>query len=208
MAESRRRRSPIPPKLGEKKLKDLTAGEMREVINSLVPRDEMHAGIQFLNLLLDKKGIPGVIAFVEKAKKILDEEGKLLDYDFDASEKELLKKAWPDLMARRNALGIIGAAVSGAIFAGVAGIDSAVTAKKIMNPPPAPPPQAQGVLEQAQELAHRYAYPVAEIMIGAVLMNEGVENWRKEKLEGVANAVADLAEAAKKQQQQKESPAP
>src|SRR5262245_61930359 len=99
-----------------KRISELSVDEMRQVINELAPKDEMHAGVRFLNLLLDEKGVPGVIDFVEKGHTILDEEGKLLDYDFVTDlEKSLLKRSHPNAFDRRTFLHTIGWGVAGSV---------------------------------------------------------------------------------------------
>jgi hypothetical protein len=99
-----------------KEVSQLSVEEMQHVISGLSPRQEMHSGVRFLTLMLQEKGVQGVVDFVEKGHKILDEEGKLLDYDFvTETEKRLLKGSRPNMLDRRTFLHTAGWGVAGGV---------------------------------------------------------------------------------------------
>ncbi|HEY4359572.1 MAG TPA: hypothetical protein VGN17_01320 [Bryobacteraceae bacterium] len=177
-----------------KRVGQLSSDEMRKVISELSPEREMHAGVRLLNLLLEDQGVLGVIGFVEKGHIILDEEGKLLEYDFVTDlEKRLLKRSHPNIFDRRTFLHTVGWGVAGAV--GIPYYSSEIGDKLWLR-------FRQN--EHDNALAHihgwigRYLVPGAELLISASLLNEMVVNWRETKLEEVSNVVAEAVEVFRK----------
>jgi hypothetical protein len=176
--------------LYRRRVGELSVDEMRRVIRELSPKGEMHAGVRFLELLLEEKGVAGVIDFVEKGHRILDEEGKLLDYDFVTDfEKRLLKRSHPNALDRRTFLHTIGWGVAGGI--GIpyyaSEISDGLWLRFRGN-------ERNNVFARIHEWIGRYLLPPAELLISAALVNEMVVNWRETKLEEVSNAVAEAVE--------------
>jgi hypothetical protein len=189
----------------EKSIGDLTKEEMKELILSLRPKEDMHAGVRFLLVLLEEKSTQGVIDFVSKMSAILDKEGKLLDYDFDGREKEILKgKAAPPIISRRTFLRSTAWTASGAVFAahGALGlvdqlggyIDKATAPTLGKEETQTEKIQRRAAIKSAYDFIGTHLMNTANILVGAALVNEGVEKWREAKLEQVANAIAELAE--------------
>ncbi len=182
--------------LYSKRLRELSVQEMRRVIRGLSPKDEMHAGVRFLDLMLEEKGVDGVVEFVQKGHKILDEEGKLLDYDFVSDfEKRLLKRSHPNVLDRRTFLHTVGWGVAGGV--GVPYYSSDI-ASKIWARFVDRNSQASNVFARTHDWIGRYLVPPAEVLISASLVNEMVVNWRETKLEEVSNAVAEAVEEFRK----------
>ncbi len=180
--------------LYRRRISELSVDEMRKVINELSPKGEMHAGVRFLNLLLDEKGVAGVIDFVEKGHIILDEEGKLLDYDFVTDlEKRLLKRSHPNFFDRRTFLHTIGWGVAGGIglpyYSSEIGNELWVRFRQN---------ERDNVFAHIHTWIGRYLVPSAELLISASLVNEMVINWRETKLEEVSNAVTEAVEVFRK----------
>ncbi len=182
--------------LYSKHLRELSIDEMRQVIRSLSPKDEMHAGVRFLMLMLEEKGVEGVVEFVEKGHKILDEEGKLLDYDFVSGlEKRLLRRSHPNVLDRRTFLHTVGWGVAGGV--GVPYYSSDIAAKlwtRFVDRNS----QVDNFFARTHDWIGRYFVPPAEVLISASLVNEMVVNWRETKLEEVSNAVAEAVEEFRK----------
>ena len=172
----------------------LSFEEMRKVINELSPQREMHAGVRFLNLLLEEKGVLGVIDFVEKGHIILDEEGKLLEYDFVTDlEKRFLKRSHPNVFDRRTFLHTIGWGVAGGV--GIPYYASEIGDKLFLR---FRQNEHDNVFARIHGYVGRYLVPGAELLISASLVNEMVVNWRETKLEEVSNAVAEAVEVFRK----------
>ena len=189
-------RNTPPP--ASKTLDELTPEEMRDVIYRLVPKREMHAGIKFLNLLLKRDGVSGIVTFVKKASQILDKEGMLLGYDFDGYEELLKQSQTAVLRNRRNFLLTVGAATSGAIFLtdGVVSLGDNIAANLSPAPTPQSSPQVtrRNLFSRVREVIGGYPAAAAEALIGSVLVYEGIDKLEELKLKQVANAVAELAE--------------
>jgi len=177
-----------------RRIGQLSVDEMRKVINELSPNSEMHAGVRFLNLLLEERGVVGVIDFVEKGHIILDEEGKLLEYDFVTDlEKRFLKRSHPNIFDRRTFLHTIGWGVAGGV--GIPYYSSEIGDKLWLR---FQQNEGDNVFAHIHGWIGRYLVPAAELLISASLLNEMVVNWRETKLEEVSNAVAEAVEVFRK----------
>jgi hypothetical protein len=177
-----------------RRIGQLSIDEMRKVINELSPNREMHAGVRFLNLLLEERGVVGVIDFVEKGHIILDEEGKLLEYDFVTDlEKRFLKRSHPNIFDRRTFLHTIGWGVAGGV--GIPYYSSEIGDKVWLR---FHQNEGDTVFAHIHGWIGRYLVPAAELLISASLVNEMVVNWRETKLEEVSNAVAEAVEVFRK----------
>ncbi len=155
----------------------------------------MHAGVRFLQLLLEERGVHGVIEFVERGHKILDEEGKLLDYDFISDlEKRLLRRSHPNILDRRTFLHTVGWGIAGGVGVPYYSADIASRLWKRF----VAPDQADNLFARTHDWIGRYLVPPAEVLISASLVNEMVVNWRETKLEEVSNAVAEAVEEFRK----------
>jgi hypothetical protein len=187
-----------------KPLGELTAVEMKQLIESLRPKEDMHAGVRFLLVLLEEEGPQAVIRFVDKMAAILDKEGKLLNYDFQDRENDILKgKTSPSLVSRRTFLRSTAWTASGAVFAahGAAGLIDQIGGyiHQATKAPLGKDDTAKEAIQRRSAAKHVYDFigdhvmNTANILVGAALINEGVEKWREAKLEQVANAVAEIA---------------
>lgn len=184
-----------PTPYDSKTLGELTPDELRAVISALTPDEDLHTGKIFLLKLLERSGVGGVVAFVEKMHGVLDKEGKLEEYDFDKAETALLKECRPNMLSRRRFLTTIGYGAGGATLIAYGGMNIAdnIISK---DPPPADATTSRrGLFGEIKKGFGKWAVPIfAEIGIGAALINEVVKDWREAKLEEVANAVAEMAE--------------
>ena len=173
------------------------------VITNLRPRSEVYTGITFLKKLLDSKGAEGVLDFVKRASVALDEEGSLdLAFDFNNVEKEIFKESRPN-MSRRNFLHTIGYAVPGAVFGayGAASIGDRVI-KKLSGDKSQDetPTSRRNFLGAAKDVTGELPMDIANLFIGAALINEGYEKWIEIKLEQIAGAVSLMDERIKTEQ--------
>ncbi len=182
--------------LYSKRLREISAEEMRQVIRNLSPKDEMHAGVRFPRSDAGGERGGGRCRVCRKGDtKILDEEGKLLDYDFVSDfEKRLLKRSHPNVLDRRTFLHTVGLGVAGGV--GVPYYSTDIASKiwtRLVNPN-----QTNNFFARTHDWIGRYLVPPAEVLISASLVNEMVVNWRETKLEEVSNAVAEAVEAFRK----------
>ncbi|MFO0388101.1 MAG: hypothetical protein ACK502_00055 [Alphaproteobacteria bacterium] len=185
--------------IAQKKLGELTPDEMVLVIDSLKPKNQLYAGIRFLKILLKRRGVGAVVECVEKIHKILDEEGKLQDYDLEGYE-DIFKDSRLNVHSRRNFLHTLGWGIPGAIVTvnGLAKLgDLVVSSVQEKTPddetpaPPQPEPKSN-VFRGVDHWIHDNLGPVEYTIIGAALLNECVEKWKEIKLEQVANAIAEM----------------
>jgi hypothetical protein len=184
--------------LDQKKLGELTKGEMHLVINNLKPKAQLHTGIRFLNILLERRGVKAVIECVEKIHRVLDNEGKLLDYDLEGYE-DIFRSAHLNVMTRRNFLHTLGWGIPGAIttVGGIAKIlDQTVTSVSDNHPSTQTSARNEETnpFRKTHEWIDHNLAGAEYTIIGLALMNECVEKWKEIKLEQVANAIAEVAE--------------
>ena len=200
----------------KKPFRDYSEDEVRNVILNLEPpRHHTQAGIHFLLLLLEEKGVDGVADFMDEASEILDHEGKLLDYDFKGDNQNIVKRARiGKLMHRRTFLETSAWGIGGTICLINGGLQVASLALKTIN----------GMMKESEESkhntgAHRHDElewmehkleaikersennlgPIENIVIGAALVYEDIKESREKKYEQISNAVAELADFIRKE---------
>lgn len=181
--------SPIP----------ISRERMRAMIDGLRPKSEVQTGITFLTKLLDSQGVEGVVNFVKKASTALDEEGSLdLAFDFTDVEKEIFAESRPN-MSRRNFLHTIGYAVQGVVFGtyGTASLANRLSKKLSGDISEEPKSSRRGFMGMAKDTIGEVPMDIANIFIGAALINEGAEKWAEIKLEQIADAISILDEQIK-----------
>ncbi|MDX2113849.1 MAG: hypothetical protein SFW63_09000 [Alphaproteobacteria bacterium] len=182
---------------------------LEDVIKNLRPKSEVYTGITFLKKLLDSKGPEGVLDFVKRASVALDEEGSLdLAFNFNDVEREIFKESRPN-MSRRNFLHTIGYAVPGAVFGayGAASLGNRAI-KKITGEKSddTPPTSRRNFLGLVKDVTGEIPMDIANLFIGAALINEGYEKWVEIKLEQIADAVSLLDERIKTESKSSSSP--
>lgn len=173
----------------------VTAEQLEHLIANLRPKGEVYTGITFLQKLLKSRGVDGVIAFVNKASHALNKEGSLdLAFDFDEVEKEIFNESRPN-MSRRNFLHTVGYVIPGAVF-GAYGATS--LAERVTSQRPSKPASSastrRSFLSIVKDSLDAIPMDIANITIGAALINEGAEKYAEIKIEQIADAVSVLDE--------------
>lgn len=174
-------------------------------------REPTFAGRQFFERLLEKRGVEGVVIFLAKASEALDKaDGLDLELNFDETELTLFKQCWPNLMERRTFLLSGGCVLTGGAFGALGAVGTTRDALETVDalrgiPAPkkhADPHDRYPWLTWAEDVISKHINPPAEVLIGAVLIQEGVDKWVELKLEQVADSVELLSEMMQKQQAQ------
>jgi hypothetical protein len=185
---------------------ELTRERLEEMISDLHPKREVASGIRFLMGLLKEKGVKGVLGFVAKASNsLIKSDGLDLAYDFAPLEKEIFNKSRLNIMDRRNFLRTAGWIIPGAISLtnGAAKFGDQATRifssseashndQKLKESTP-----ERNVFEHTSNFIEKNLIGLEYSLIGAALINEGLEKWIEIKLEQVADAVVQLDEGVK-----------
>ncbi|MDE3060281.1 MAG: hypothetical protein KGJ06_04660 [Pseudomonadota bacterium] len=178
------------------------------MIDALAPSSEMHTGKRLLREILKARGVEGVLEYVKKTVKILDEEDGLKLHHFDPQELQFFKKIRLNLMTRRNFLETAGwggpaiyALSQGTFKALGKGYDFIQWLEG-----KSPPAQEHAVedsknpFDRLSERTEHHLGVLEYLLIGAALLNEAAEKWLEIKLEQVARAVDELDDELKHQQ--------
>jgi hypothetical protein len=166
------------------------------MIEALEPKEDVYTGIKFFKLLLQSRGVKGVMDFLNKAKKALDDgDGLDLTYDFDTIERSIFNRSRPNLLSRRGFLRTIAWQIPGTVYLGE-GILGALDNVARMDTQAGTPAH-----NNSNEPSNGFAMAkdalgatdfITDTLIGGALVYEGHENKLEMKLEQIADAVSAL----------------
>ncbi len=176
------------------------------MIDALAPTSEMHTGKKLLRGILKVRGVDGLLDYIKKTVKILDEEDGLKKRHFDDMELQLFKKVRLNLMTRRNFLETVGwggpavyALAQGSLQSLSKGYDFIQWLEGKQTSATKETEEGGNPFDHASRATeHRFGV-VEYLLIGAALLNEAAEKWLEIKLEQVALAVDELDNELKRQ---------
>jgi hypothetical protein len=185
----------------DKKVKDLSINDMRIIIHSMRRTADADAGAKMMEFILDRKGVAGVVEFVEWGQKILDNTGMILKSDFlpiDGSEptkeeKKMLRSATPGLSRRSflfNVAPWCAVAATGAVHS-AAGMLEDLAGQATGDQTASGPKNIFGKIRQ--EIDNKGGYPLE--MIGSVsLAYLAINDWNDDKYQQISNGVAEIGQ--------------
>lgn len=162
-----------------------------DIIKGLSPSRELYAGKDFLRMMVEKKGVNATIEFVNKIIDILDdEEGLNHNIDFNEDEIKLFKKAKFNYLTRRNFLQTVAWTICGTgflIYGMLETIQNFTEYFGIIKP--AVVDSGDNIIHTLTTLSAKHILPLAEVICGVALINEGYEKLIEYKLDQIARAV-------------------
>jgi len=169
---------------------------VRSIIEALSPESELGHGKKFLLKLLDRKGVVGVEAFIDKALEAVDEDGKL-DYarNFDLDEKavfDAVRLPKRHGITKRQMWMGLGATVATGFIAESA-VDGAVAATgvgKVEEPEEVDP--ARRMLQQVHRFTADVVAPISLAGIGFHILNDMQIEKARITAEDIAEKVAHI----------------
>jgi len=175
-------------------------GELRHMIENLRPDREMYAGKNFLLGILNSRGVGGLDKTTNKLSKALSENGELdIPHDFDVVEKEIFKKTALRLWHRKEFLTTIAWSIPGAILALKTPLDIHAVAT---DNEPSNPDDPHATVHKTHNVM-KFLSLASEIPLAAALVYEGIRHDREMRLEHIADAVSELTDRIKQEQQRK-----
>jgi hypothetical protein len=167
-------------------------------------RDEMHVGVDFLKLMLERYGRDAVIQCVERLNKELKDGSPLEEYDFldktdgPIDELALLSKAQrrslnltdrKTRMTRRDFFETVGWSALATFWAGSGGIHTGDDIASQLNLRPKEKHAGQSTISRIAE----HGEGPADILLSVTVSHYVAGYWQKMKLEHVANAIDEMA---------------
>lgn len=180
-------------------LRNVDYTQMKQFIEGLRPDSELFSGRKFFQSLLKRKGLAGVLDFIERAVKALDEQSELDPfYNFTSAEREIFNHIAVKLWSRRAMLSLIPGAYFVAVEGALGAEGMARTGNEIATGEDLPPHSRNGRL--VRDMLHYSSGAAIAIVVGNE-MHELVRNW---KLEQVGDAVHELHQQLPPHQQTRE----
>ncbi len=177
-------------------------GELRDAVNAVGPKEETEAGNQYFSKLLSERGPKGLLDTLARFRKMLDEGDGLDLAEMKKHERAAFRGLANPVMHRRHFLGTTAWGLVGASAIGGSSLKVGDHAYQAMTPRAEPPAkeehgkEAQGHDEGADNRAKsmyehyvRHVVPYENLIVGAALVNEGIEKWEGIRLRQIKDTV-------------------
>ncbi len=179
-----------------------TKGTLKKLISSIGPKQETISGIRFYQKLLKQRGPKGLLDTVARFRKMLDEGDGLDLAEMKEHEKAVVRTLAPPIINRHEFLrgaawGIVGlTALGGSVAKAMHNGYQALT-------PPAKPEEhpkehgehaghdegADNHAKTFHEAYEKHVAPYENLIVGAALVNEGIEKWEEIRLRQIKDTV-------------------
>lgn len=177
---------------------------LRRDINRVGPATETAAGVQYFHKVLTERGPSGLLDTLARFRKMLDEGDGLDLAEMKKHEQKIYHKVPPPVFNRRiflgsSAWGLVGmSAIGGSVLKTTDHVHSAITPANSDVPKndhghPAHDASAN-YAKQAHAIYERHVIPYESLIVGAALVNEGIEKWEVIRLRQIKDTVLRLGE--------------